>query len=172
MRYLTLIILWICSATFGYAQQKKDAIIISTDTVYFQSSLSAKWVAYQYRKVVLLVEFASFREELTRLSNSQYHIGAVKAALKKIDREIAVKDTACFDQAEFDQLNWVPLEWFVCNQLSAGKCKIVDEKQMIHDRIIRQHVILYYNGRIGWTGWRYYLPEADEWFYQCTESES
>ena len=155
-----------------YSQDVSDLYSFKIDSIKLQTFSSTKVIAYKFHGVSFLFDFNEFRQEFVRLSKSDYHVSTAKEALKKIDNEITKSDTAHFDQATFDKVNWVPLETFLCIQMTNGKCLIIDSKNTIHPLIIRVHGEMKNDRYFIWGGWRYYLPQISKSFLECTEWEN
>jgi hypothetical protein len=155
-----------------YSRDVKDLYSFKIDSIKLHSFTSKKVIIYKYHDISILFDFNEFKQEFVRLSNRDYNISIVKAALTKINNEISKGDTAHFDQATFDKINWIPLETFLCTQMTEGKCLITDSNNRTHHLIIRVYGIMKNDRYIIWTGWRFYLPQISKWFLECTESES
>lgn len=146
--------------------------VLRVDSIQMTQLTATKVVAYEYHETTFLFDYKAVHQQLSTLIKQPYHTGAVKASLQKIEREINNSDTAYLSQATFDQLHWVPFDWFICDQLSSRSCLVKNSKNTLQPLVIKTHVMQWYNGRIGWTGWRYYFPEMTKHFFECTESES
>lgn len=145
--------------------------LVSYDTL--QLSLTAsKVLVLKTKHVSFLMNYAKAKELLA----SQAKYGLLKELAKRqldsIEKQIKNSDTAYLDNAVFTKWKWVPFEQLLCELLNSKSCIIKDEQGRLHSKIIRMHGYVWPGKYIQWTGWRYFLPEEFEYFFECTESES
>lgn len=107
---------------------------------------------------------------------SQAKHGLLKELAKQqfdsAEKQIVESDTAYLHDAVFAKCKWSPFDQLLCEVLNSKSCIIADEQGRLYRKIVKMHGFEWPDKYIQWTGWRYFIPGAFHYFYECTESES
>lgn len=144
---------------------------VSFDTL--QLSLAAsKVLAYKKGDLVFLVEYSKAKELLA--SQAKYGLlkELAKQQLDSAEKQIVESDTAFLHDAVFAKRKWAPFDQLLCEVLNSKSCIIADEQGRLYRKIVKMHGFVWPGKYIEWTGWRYFIPGAFNYFHECTESES
>ena len=153
-----------CQDTSGLKFVRYDTLQLS-----FKAT---KVVAYKKGDVIFLFDYRKAKNNLTYEAKYGLLKELAKQQLDNIEKQFNQKDTISMDDAVFAKWNWAPFDQVLCDLINSRSCLIKDQQGNIYNRIIRMHGYVWPEKYIQWTGWRYFLPGAFTYFYECTESES
>jgi hypothetical protein len=166
---LTAFVLQICLITHG--QDTIGLKLVSYDTL--QLSLNAsKVLAYRVGSITFLMDYGEAKELLTSQAKHGLLKELAKRQLDSAEKQMKSSDTAFLNNAVFAKWKWAPFDQLICQQLNSKSCIIMDEQGKIYSNVIRMHFFVWPEKYIQWTGWRYFMPGAYNYFYECTESMS
>jgi hypothetical protein len=166
---LTAFILQICLITHG--QDTTGLKLVSYDTL--QLSLHAtKVLAYKVGNIAFLMDYGKAKELLTSQAKHGLLKELAKQQLDSAEKQIKNSDTAFLNNAVFAKWKWAPFDRLICQQLHSESCIIMDEQGKIYSKVIRMHFFVWPDKFIQWTGWRYFVPGAYNYFYECIETMS
>ncbi|MGN6399083.1 MAG: hypothetical protein ACTHMD_01435 [Flavisolibacter sp.] len=165
---LTALVLTTCLVVQG--QDTSSLKLVSFDTL--QLSLTAsKVLAYKTGSFVFLMDYNKAKELLASQAKHGLLKELAKQQLDSAEQQIRKSDAAYLQDAVFVKWKWAPFDQLLCELLSSKSCIIKDEQGTLYNTLIRMHGYVWPDKYIQWTGWRYFIPGAFKYFYECTESE-
>ncbi|NTS43927.1 hypothetical protein HRG84_23810 [Flavisolibacter sp. BT320] len=166
---LTAFVLTTCMVVQG--QDTSGLKLVSYDTL--QLSLTAsKVLAYKSGSVIFLMDYRKAKELLASQAKRGLLKELAKQQLDSAEKQITKSDTAYLHDAVFAKWKWGPFDQLLCELLNSKSCIIEDEQGRLYRKVIRMHGYVWPDKYIQWTGWRYFVPGAFKYFYECTQSES